>query len=122
NILELLVNDVPVELFTDRLQAGDNLCLLIVLDDADLRVVVVIVAQQDQIGFHPRGTAERLDGVRIEDDSGAFACLEIEERLAVPAEDDRLRLVGRDANTQRKPEDDPAREQASHRCRLPWFS
>ena len=93
--VELLVDDIPFPLLADLLEAVDHFGFLIVLDRGHLSMIVVLVAHEDDLGLDAGGTAKSLDGVRVKGDVLAFAGCQIEERLAVPAQHDRLRFIGR---------------------------
>jgi len=56
-----------------------------VADDAELRVVGVEVAHQDEVGVD-RFWVKLLDGVRVGDDADAVGGHDLEHRLAVPAD------------------------------------
>src|SRR5262249_27963266 len=68
-----------------------------VLEDADLGVIVVVVADHDDVGPDALDPPVLRDGVRVEDEDGALGGRYIEERLAVPGHGQlarRRRLLG----------------------------
>src|SRR5260370_12625840 len=86
HVPEFFVDQVPFRLFVCLFESLNDLEFPLVFQDADLSMIVMEMADEDQVGADDL-PAVNVNRMRIEDDSGAFAGLQIEERLAVPAED-----------------------------------
>src|SRR5262249_32186679 len=93
DVAKFLVDAVPLEPGAFMLQSFDDLCSRVISDDFFLIVVIVEMADEDQVSGNV-GRAIRFARMRIKSDTGSFCRQEIEEGLAVPPDGHRAWRVG----------------------------
>src|SRR5713226_480996 len=94
DVAEFLVQQIPLHFIAGLLESLQHLELAGIGENGDLIVIVVRVADQNQVGRHAL-LAIAFNGVRIKDDARAFARRQVEIGMPVPAEHRFFRIGGK---------------------------
>src|SRR5207253_4438019 len=83
DVTKSLIDVIPIQLVADSSESVQSLHLHVVLDCFELVMVVMLVANEDQVGGDFLA-AVGVDQMRIKNNVRALAGLQFEERLAMP--------------------------------------